>query len=119
MYGLGRGQPTNAPGIPWAATHPVDAVMSMDFVSNGWLAGANPELRTSNASGTCEEACSGSDDAAASSTAAQPEIMLFSLASIYMMSGPVGALLKYFRSKSPQEKIPEKEESADQKSEVS
>jgi len=44
---------------------------------------------------------------------AQPEIMLFSLASIYMVSGPVGALLKHFRSKSPQEKIPEKEESAD------
>ncbi len=50
---------------------------------------------------------------------AQPEIMLFSLASIYMLSGPVGALLKYFRSKSPQEKIPEKEKSADQKPKVS
>jgi len=50
---------------------------------------------------------------------AQPEIMLFSIASIYVVSGPVGALLKYFRRKSSRATIPEKEEPADQKPEVS
>ncbi|MBE0577478.1 MAG: CDP-diacylglycerol--serine O-phosphatidyltransferase [Desulfuromonadales bacterium] len=42
---------------------------------------------------------------------AQPEIMLFGLASIYMASGPVGSLLRFFKRKSPQRKPPDKEES--------
>src|SRR5210317_2559114 len=70
MYGLGRGQPTNRAGIPRGAGHPVDAVVRTDFVSRGWLAGANPELLTSSASGTCAETCSGGADATASSAAA-------------------------------------------------
>ena len=35
---------------------------------------------------------------------AQPEIMLFSMASIYVASGPVGTLLKYFKRKPAEEK---------------
>ncbi len=35
---------------------------------------------------------------------AEPEIMLFSMASIYVASGPIGTLLKYFKRKSPEEK---------------
>jgi CDP-diacylglycerol--serine O-phosphatidyltransferase len=34
---------------------------------------------------------------------AQPEIMLFSMASIYVASGPIGTLLKYFKRKPPKE----------------
>jgi CDP-diacylglycerol--serine O-phosphatidyltransferase len=34
---------------------------------------------------------------------AQPEIMLFSIASIYVASGPLGSVVKYFRRKAPQE----------------
>ena len=34
---------------------------------------------------------------------AQPEIMLFSIASIYVASGPIGSVVKYFRRKAPQE----------------
>lgn len=45
---------------------------------------------------------------------AQPEIMLFSLASIYMVSGPIGTLVKYFKGKSPVIKSTETRESADQ-----
>ena len=45
---------------------------------------------------------------------AQPQIMLFCLASIYMVSGPVGSFLKYFQRKSPQAKIQDKNEPADQ-----
>lgn len=41
---------------------------------------------------------------------AQPEIMLFSLASIYVVSGPVGLLLKLFKRKSTQGHPPRKEE---------
>ena len=41
---------------------------------------------------------------------AQPEIMLFGLASVYMASGPVGSLLRFFKRKSPQGKPPDKEE---------
>jgi CDP-diacylglycerol--serine O-phosphatidyltransferase len=40
---------------------------------------------------------------------AQPEIMLFSLASIYVVSGPVGFLFKLFKRKSTQGKLPEKD----------
>jgi CDP-diacylglycerol--serine O-phosphatidyltransferase len=32
---------------------------------------------------------------------AQPEIMLFSIASLYIVSGPVGTVIKYFRRKTP------------------
>ncbi len=45
---------------------------------------------------------------------AQPEIMLFTLASIYIASGPVGSLLKYFRHKPSVEKTAEKDEPAEQ-----
>jgi CDP-diacylglycerol--serine O-phosphatidyltransferase len=39
---------------------------------------------------------------------AQPEIMLFSIASLYMVSGPVGTLLKYFKGKPTEASVPEK-----------
>ena len=45
---------------------------------------------------------------------AQPEIMLFSMASIYMASGPVASLLKFFKHKSSQTKPPDKEGPAEQ-----
>ena len=41
---------------------------------------------------------------------AQPEIMLFSLASIYAVSGPAGFLFKLFKRKSSQGNLLEKEE---------
>ena len=50
---------------------------------------------------------------------AQPEIMLFSIASIYMVSGPIGSILKCFRRKSTAEEILEKEDSAEENPEVS
>ena len=50
---------------------------------------------------------------------AQPEIMLFSIASIYMVSGPIGSILKYFRRKSTAEEVLEKEDSAEENPEVS
>ena len=50
---------------------------------------------------------------------AQPEIMIFSIASIYMVSGPIGSVLKYFRRKSTLEEIPGEEEAVDQEPEAS
>ena len=50
---------------------------------------------------------------------AQPEIMIFSIASIYMVSGPIGSVLKYFRRKSTPEEIPVKEVAVDQEPEAS
>jgi hypothetical protein len=41
---------------------------------------------------------------------AQPEIMLFSMASVYIASGPIGSLLKYFKRKPPEEKSSSDEE---------
>lgn len=35
---------------------------------------------------------------------AQPEIMLFSIASLYTVSGPIGSIVKYFRRKAPEQK---------------
>ncbi len=43
---------------------------------------------------------------------AQPEIMLFVMASVYVVSGPIGTLLKYFKRKSPEEKRSGEEESS-------
>jgi len=37
---------------------------------------------------------------------AQPEIMLFSLASLYAASGPLGSVIKYFRGKTQEEESP-------------
>ena len=49
---------------------------------------------------------------------AQPEIMLFSMASIYIASGPIGTVLKYFRRKpnvaQEQEKKDSNEQTADE-----
>jgi CDP-diacylglycerol--serine O-phosphatidyltransferase len=44
---------------------------------------------------------------------AEPEIMLFSMASIYVASGPVVTLLKYFKRKPPEEKSSGDEESSE------
>ena len=45
---------------------------------------------------------------------AQPEIMLFSLASIYTASGPIGSLLTFFKGKSRKSKPPDHQEPAGQ-----
>lgn len=37
---------------------------------------------------------------------AQPEIMLFTIASIYTLSGPIGSVVKYLRRKTPEAEIP-------------
>ena len=37
---------------------------------------------------------------------AEPEIMLFSIASFYAASGPLGAVIKYFKGKTPEDKSP-------------
>jgi len=39
---------------------------------------------------------------------AQPEIMLFAIASIYVASGPLGSILRYFRGKPVVDEVPEK-----------
>lgn len=44
---------------------------------------------------------------------AQPEIMLFTIASIYMVSGPVGTLLKYFKRKPAEAPVPEEKDLVD------
>ena len=44
---------------------------------------------------------------------AQPEIMLFSMASIYIASGPIGSLLKYFKRQPEEEKSLRDEEASD------
>jgi CDP-diacylglycerol--serine O-phosphatidyltransferase len=43
---------------------------------------------------------------------AEPEIMLFSMASVYVASGPIGTLLKYFKRKPSKEKTSGDEESS-------
>lgn len=45
---------------------------------------------------------------------AQPEIMLFSLAALYTMSGPVGAVYSYFRGKVAENKAVEKKDPQEQ-----
>jgi CDP-diacylglycerol--serine O-phosphatidyltransferase len=47
---------------------------------------------------------------------AQPEIMLFSIASVYAVSGPINTLLKYFRKK-PKEAPPDHDKPAEQDAE--
>ncbi len=37
---------------------------------------------------------------------AEPEIMLFSIATLYTASGPLGSVIKYFRGKTPEEESP-------------
>lgn len=44
---------------------------------------------------------------------AEPEIMLFSMASVYVASGPIGTLLKYFKRKPPEEKLSDDGESSE------
>jgi CDP-diacylglycerol--serine O-phosphatidyltransferase len=48
---------------------------------------------------------------------AQPEIMLFSIASVYAASGPITSLIQYFRKK-PQENDHQDEESAEHEAEI-
>jgi len=50
---------------------------------------------------------------------AQPEIMLFTIASIYTLSGPIGAVVKYLRRKTPQAEVPPEDNSAEQNPDVS
>jgi len=45
---------------------------------------------------------------------AQPEIMLFSIASVYAVSGPINTFLKYFRKKPKEVPPPEHEQPAKQ-----
>lgn len=46
---------------------------------------------------------------------AEPEIMLFSMASIYIASGPVGTLLKHFKRKPPEKENQDKNDLSDQR----
>ena len=50
---------------------------------------------------------------------AQPEIMLFSLASLYVASGPLGAVVKYFRRTPPGEESSAEDEVANPGNDVS
>jgi len=50
---------------------------------------------------------------------AQPEIMLFTIASIYTVSGPIGSVVKYFRRKTPQAEMPPEDNSSEQSPDVS
>ncbi|MCK4508655.1 MAG: CDP-diacylglycerol--serine O-phosphatidyltransferase [Desulfuromonadales bacterium] len=50
---------------------------------------------------------------------AQPEIMLFTIASLYIASGPIGSLVKYFRRKSPKVEIVEEDKPADPRPDAS
>jgi len=50
---------------------------------------------------------------------AQPEIMLFTIASIYTVSGPIGSVVKYFRRKTPEAEMPPEGKAAEQSPDVS
>lgn len=50
---------------------------------------------------------------------AQPEIMLFTIASIYTVSGPIGSVVKYFRRKTKVTESPSKDKPAEQSPDVS
>ncbi len=50
---------------------------------------------------------------------AQPEIMLFTIASIYTVSGPIGSVVKYLRRTTPEAETPPEDKTAEQSPDVS